>query len=86
MPLCRVDHQPRLNTQLGQTLNYTRNTQALQAFSGLDWEQTRAKAAKTTLRAAITSIKSAGRSVDVVTEKGLHWYIKERILSEAKPI
>jgi len=27
-----------------------------------------------------------GRSVDVVTEKGLHWYIKERILSEAKPI
>jgi len=22
-----------------------------------------------------------GRSVDVVTEKGLHWYIKERILS-----
>ncbi|MHC4118394.1 MAG: nucleotidyltransferase family protein [Planctomycetota bacterium] len=26
------------------------------------------------------------RKVDVVTEKGLHWYIKERILSEAKPI
>jgi len=24
--------------------------------------------------------------VDVVTENGLHWYIKERILSEAKPI
>jgi predicted nucleotidyltransferase len=27
-----------------------------------------------------------GRKVDVVTEKGLHWYIKERVLSEAKPI
>jgi len=27
-----------------------------------------------------------GRKVDVVTENGLHWYIKERILSEAKPI
>ena len=26
------------------------------------------------------------RKVDVVTEKGLHWYIKERVLSEAKPI
>jgi len=26
------------------------------------------------------------RKVDVVTENGLHWYIKERILSEAKPI
>ncbi|OHB55072.1 MAG: nucleotidyltransferase [Planctomycetes bacterium RBG_13_44_8b] len=24
--------------------------------------------------------------VDVVTENGLHWYIKERVLSEAKPI
>ncbi|MHC4707390.1 MAG: nucleotidyltransferase family protein [Planctomycetota bacterium] len=27
-----------------------------------------------------------GRKVDVVTENGLHWYIKERILAEAKPI
>jgi len=26
------------------------------------------------------------RKVDVVTENGLHWYIKERILSEAKAI
>jgi len=26
------------------------------------------------------------RKVDVVTENGLHWYIKKRILSEAKPI
>jgi hypothetical protein len=27
-----------------------------------------------------------GRKVDVVTENGLHWYIKNRIISEAKPI
>ena len=27
-----------------------------------------------------------GRKVDVVTENGLHWYIKDRILREAKPI
>jgi len=27
-----------------------------------------------------------GRKVDVVTEKGLHWYIKDRIIAEAKPI
>ena len=26
------------------------------------------------------------RKVDVVTENGLHWYIKERVLNEAKPI
>jgi predicted nucleotidyltransferase len=26
------------------------------------------------------------RKVDVVTEKGLHWYIKDRILKEAKPV
>jgi predicted nucleotidyltransferase len=26
------------------------------------------------------------RKVDVVTENGLHWYIKERVLSEATPI
>ena len=26
------------------------------------------------------------RKVDVVTENGLHWYIKERVLTEAKPI
>jgi hypothetical protein len=27
-----------------------------------------------------------GRNVDVVTEKGLHWYIKDQILREARPI
>jgi predicted nucleotidyltransferase len=26
------------------------------------------------------------RNVNVVTENGLHWYIKDRILSEARPI
>jgi predicted nucleotidyltransferase len=26
------------------------------------------------------------QNVNVVTEDGLHWYIKDRILSEAKPI
>lgn len=26
------------------------------------------------------------RKVDVVTEKGLHWYIKDRVLKEARPI
>ncbi len=26
------------------------------------------------------------RKVDVVTENGLHWYIKERVLREARPI
>ena len=26
------------------------------------------------------------RGVDVVTEKGLHWYIKDKILKEAKPL
>ena len=27
-----------------------------------------------------------GRRVDVVTEKSLHWYIRDRILSEAKSL
>ena len=27
-----------------------------------------------------------GRKVDVVNEKALHWYIRDRILKEAKPI
>ena len=27
-----------------------------------------------------------GRRVDVVTEKGLHWYLKETILNEAEPL
>jgi predicted nucleotidyltransferase len=27
-----------------------------------------------------------GRKVDVVTENGLHWYIRNRIINEAKPI
>ena len=26
------------------------------------------------------------RKVDVVTEKGLHWYIRDRVIKEAKPI
>ncbi len=26
------------------------------------------------------------RKVDVVTEAGLHWYIKDRVIKEAKPI
>ena len=30
--------------------------------------------------------KLLNRKVDIVTENGLHWYIKDRILSEAKPI
>jgi len=30
--------------------------------------------------------KLLGRNVDIVTEKGLHWYIKDRILHEARPI
>lgn len=27
-----------------------------------------------------------GRGVDVVTENGLHWYVRERILKEAVPL
>ncbi len=27
-----------------------------------------------------------GRKVDVVTEKALHWYIRERVLAEARPL
>ena len=27
-----------------------------------------------------------GRKVDVVTEKALHWYIRERVLKEAMPL
>jgi predicted nucleotidyltransferase len=27
-----------------------------------------------------------GRDVDVVTEKALHWYIRDRVLSEAKSL
>jgi hypothetical protein len=26
------------------------------------------------------------RKVDVVTEKGLHWYIRDRVLAEAQPL
>ena len=26
------------------------------------------------------------RKVDVVTEKGLHWYIRDKVLKEARPI
>jgi uncharacterized protein len=27
-----------------------------------------------------------GRKVDVVTERGLHWYIRDRVLAEAVPL
>jgi len=27
-----------------------------------------------------------GCRVDIVTEKGLHWYIRDRVLAEAKPL
>jgi predicted nucleotidyltransferase len=27
-----------------------------------------------------------GREVDVVTEKALHWYIRDQVLEEAKPL
>lgn len=27
-----------------------------------------------------------GRHVDIVTEKGLHWYIRDRVLKEAQPL
>ncbi len=27
-----------------------------------------------------------GRKVDVVTEKALHWYIRDRVLAEARPL
>jgi len=27
-----------------------------------------------------------GRDVDVVTEKGLHWYIREQVLKEAQTL
>lgn len=27
-----------------------------------------------------------GREVDVVTEKALHWYIRDRVLAEARPL
>ena len=30
--------------------------------------------------------KLLGCKVDLVTENGLHWYLKEKILQEAKPI
>jgi predicted nucleotidyltransferase len=30
--------------------------------------------------------KLLGRNVDVVTEKGLHWYIRDRVLKEALPL
>ncbi len=26
------------------------------------------------------------RRVDIVTEKGLHWYIRDKVIKEAKPI
>ncbi len=27
-----------------------------------------------------------GRKVDVVTERGLHWYLREQIMKEARPL
>ena len=27
-----------------------------------------------------------GLEVDIVTEKGLHWYIRERVMAEARPL
>jgi len=27
-----------------------------------------------------------GRKVDVVTEKALHWYIRDQVLAEARPL
>ncbi len=27
-----------------------------------------------------------GRKVDIVTEKALHWYIRDRVLTEARPL
>jgi predicted nucleotidyltransferase len=30
--------------------------------------------------------KLLGRNVDIVTEKGLHWYIKQQVIQEARPI
>lgn len=27
-----------------------------------------------------------GRKVDIVTERGLHWYLREKILREARPL
>ena len=30
--------------------------------------------------------KLLGRNVDVVTEAGLHWYIKDKVIKEAKPV
>lgn len=30
--------------------------------------------------------EALGREVDVVTEKGLHWYIRDRVLQEAVPL
>ncbi len=27
-----------------------------------------------------------GLEVDIVTEKGLHWYIRDRVLAEARPL
>lgn len=27
-----------------------------------------------------------GRKVDVITEKGLHWYVREKVLKEAIPL
>ncbi len=27
-----------------------------------------------------------GRKVDIVTERGLHWYLREKIMKEARPL
>jgi len=27
-----------------------------------------------------------GRKVDIVTERGLHWYVRDKIMNEARPL
>ena len=27
-----------------------------------------------------------GRKVDIVTERGLHWYLRDKIMKEARPL
>ena len=36
--------------------------------------------------ALIKLLDLLGRKVDIVTERGLHWYLKEKIMKEAKPL
>jgi predicted nucleotidyltransferase len=36
--------------------------------------------------AAIKLQELLGRKVDIVTERGLHWYLRDKILKEARPL